>query len=114
MTHSRLVGLLFKLSLCSPSGGVKEQRAGIYTRKLSEEAGFTTVCFDASHQGESGDEPRFLEDPSQRVSEKASVIDYLSRLDTVDPDRIGILGICAGRDYAAAAVESSPQGGCDG
>lgn len=111
----QLAGLLYKPSIPTktpalvvvhPGGGVKEQTAGLYARKLSEEAGFTTICFDASHQGESGGEPHFLEDPSQRVSDVFSVIDYLSQLDTVDPDRIGVLDICAGGGYAVAAAKA--------
>lgn len=78
-----------------PGGGVKEQTASLYAKKLAQE-GFTTVCFDASHQGESGGEPHFLEDPSQRVSDVWSVVDYLEHLDFVDPDKIAVVGICAG------------------
>lgn len=57
-----------------PGGGVKEQAAGLYVGKLAK-VNFVAVAYDASHQGKSGGEPRFLESPSARVADNAAQID---------------------------------------
>jgi fermentation-respiration switch protein FrsA (DUF1100 family) len=109
-----LAGLLFQpeyingtlpgLVVVHPAGGVKEQVAGLYAERLSEH-GFVTVAYDAAHQGDSGGLPHFLEDPNTRVTDVSAVVDYLETLDYVDPDRIAVVGICAGGGYAVAAAK---------
>lgn len=118
-----LSGLLFKPSNASPDspaliivhpgGGVKEQTASLYARKLATDHGITTIAFDASHQGTSGGEPRYLEDPNARVSDIWSVVDFLESLDSaVHPDKIGIVGIGAGGGYAVAAAKADKRVKC--
>ncbi|BDB27406.1 alpha/beta hydrolase [Cupriavidus sp. P-10] len=83
-----------------PIGSCKEQTAGnVYGAALARE-GFVVIAFDASYQGASGGEPRFIEDPTRRVEDFRVVVDYLVTLPYVDAGRIGVLGICGGGGYA--------------
>lgn len=87
-----------------PIGSCKEQTSGnVYGAALAK-AGFVVVVPDASFQGRSGGSPRWIEDPEQRVKDYRDVIDYVQSLPYVDPDRIGILGICGGGGYSIKAT----------
>ena len=86
-----------------PGGGVKEQTAGLYAKNLAE-AGFIALAFDASYQGASGGEPRFLDNPMNRVGDIYSAVDYLTTLAYVDVNRIGAMGICAGSGATVKAA----------
>lgn len=86
-----------------PGSSCKDQTAGLYAEKLAE-LGYVTIAFDASYQGESEGEPRYIEEPAARVEDIRCAVDYLTTLAYVDKNRIGVLGVCAGGGYAVNAA----------
>ncbi|GAB92572.1 alpha/beta hydrolase [Gordonia rhizosphera] len=87
-----------------PIGSCKEQTSGnIYGQALSE-SGYVVLAFDASHQGQSGGEPRLVEDPTRRVEDIRVAVDHLVTLPFVDDERIGVLGVCGGGGYSISAT----------
>ena len=81
------------IAVCGPFGAVKEQAAGLYAQTMAER-GFLTIAFDPSYTGESGGEPRYMASPDINTEDFQAAVDFLSVQDNVDPEKIGIIGIC--------------------
>lgn len=101
------VGKLAAIAVSGPFGAVKEQSSGLYAQTLAER-GFLTIAFDPSFTGESGGQPRYVASPDINTEDFCAAVDYLSTRDDVDPERIGILGICGwgGMALNAAAIDT--------
>ncbi len=84
--------------ISAPAGAVKEQSPSFYAERLVKQ-GLVVLVYDTSFQGESGGEPRFVENPTVRVEDVKCAVDYLTTLPYVDNDKIGALGICSGGGY---------------
>ncbi|TAH03998.1 MAG: alpha/beta hydrolase [Sphingobacteriales bacterium] len=91
-----------------PNGGVKEQVAGLYAEQLAG-LGYVTIVADASYQGASGGEPRNVDKPANRVEDIRGMADHISQFPAVDPNRIGLLGICGGGGYALKAAQTDKR-----
>ena len=100
-------GKLAAIAVSDPFGAVKEQSSGLYAQTLAER-GFLTIAFDPSYTGESGGQPRYVASPDINTEDFSAAVDFLSTRDDVDPERIGILGICGwgGMALNAAAMDT--------
>ena len=81
------------IAVCGPFGAVKEQASGLYAQEMAER-GFLTIAFDPSYIGESTGTPRYVASPDINTEDFQAAVDFLSVQDNVDPERIGIIGIC--------------------
>ena len=101
------VGKLPALAVCGPFGAVKEQASGLYAQTMAER-GFAAVAFDPSFTGESTGEPRYMASPDINTEDFSAAVDFLVLRDDVDPERIGIIGICGwgGLALNAAAIDT--------
>lgn len=100
-------GPLPAIAVSGPFGAVKEQASGLYAQTLAEQ-GFMTLAFDPSYTGESGGQPRNVASPDINTEDFCAAVDFLSTCPEVDPDKIGILGICGwgGMAINAAAIDT--------
>ena len=101
-------GKLAAIAVSGPFGAVKEQSSGLYAQTLAEQ-GFLTIAFDPSFTGESGGYPRNVASPDINTEDFSAAVDYLSSLDNVDAERIGILGICGWGGLAINAAANDPR-----
>jgi hypothetical protein len=91
-----------------PNGGVKEQVAGLYAQRLAE-LGYVTITADASYQGASGGTPRNMDKPAFRIEDIRGMADFIMQYDGINPDNIGLLGICGGGGYALKAAQTDKR-----
>ena len=100
-------GSLAAIAVCGPFGAVKEQASGLYAQQMAER-GFLAIAFDPSFTGESGGEPRYVASPDINTEDFQAAVDYLSVRPDVDPEKIGIIGICGwgGMALNAAALDT--------
>ena len=100
-------GKLAAIAVCGPFGAVKEQAAGLYAQTMAER-GFVTIAFDPSFTGESGGEPRYMASPDINTEDFQAAVDFLSVQEDVNPEKIGIIGICGwgGLALNAAAIDT--------
>lgn len=101
-------GRLAAVAVSGPYGAVKEQVSGRYAQTLAER-GFLTIAFDPSFYGESGGAPRYLTSPEISTEDFSAAVDYLMTREDVDPQRIGILGICGWGGFALNAAANDPR-----
>lgn len=100
-------GRLPAIAVSGPFGAVKEQSSGLYAQTMAER-GFLTIAFDPSFTGESGGEPRYVASPDINTEDFCAAVDFLSVQENVDPEKIGIIGICGwgGMAINAAAIDT--------
>ena len=95
------------IAVCGPFGAVKEQCSGLYAQTMAER-GFLTMAFDPSFTGESGGSPRYMASPDINTEDFQAAVDYLSLREDVNPEKIGIIGICGwgGLALNTAAIDT--------
>lgn len=100
-------GKLPAIAVSGPFGAVKEQSSGLYAQTMAEK-GFFTIAFDPSFTGESGGSPRYVASPDINTEDFQAAVDFLSVQEQVDPEKIGIIGICGwgGMALNAAAIDT--------
>ena len=98
-------GRLPAIAVSGPFGAVKEQSSGLYAQKTAE-CGYLTIAFDPSFTGESGGQPRYVASPDINTEDFCAAVDFLSVQENVDPERIGIIGICG---WGGMAVNAAAQ-----
>lgn len=100
-------GKLPAIAVSGPFGAVKEQSSGLYAQAMAERD-FLTIAFDPSFTGESGGSPRYVASPDINTEDFSAAVDFLSVQENVDPEKIGIIGICGwgGMAINAAAMDT--------
>ena len=100
-------GKMPAIAVSGPFGATKEQSSGLYAMQMAER-GFVALAFDPSYTGESSGTPRRTASPDINTEDFMAAVDFLSKQDNVDAEKIGIIGICGWGGIAlnAAATDT--------
>ena len=96
------------IAVCGPFGAVKEQCSGLYAQEMAER-GFITLAFDPSFTGESGGQPRYMTSPDINTEDFSAAVDYLVTNPSVNPEAVGVIGICGWGGLAINAAAADPR-----
>lgn len=96
------------IAVCGPFGAVKEQCSGLYAQEMAER-GFITLAFDPSFTGESGGQPRYMTSPDINTEDFSAAVDYLVTNPSVNPEGVGVIGICGWGGLAINAAAADPR-----
>lgn len=107
-TPKNAEGKMAAIACSGPFGAVKEQSSGLYAQALAER-GFLTIAFDPSYTGESSGEPRYIASPDINTEDFCAAVDYLMTREDVNPEQVGILGVCGWGGIALNAAALDPR-----
>lgn len=107
-TPKNASGKLAAIAVSGPFGATKEQSSGLYAMRMAER-GFVTLAFDPSYTGESSGEPRRTASPDINTEDFMAAVDYLSKMESVDAEKIGLIGICGWGGIALNAAAADPR-----
>lgn len=96
------------IAVCGPFGAIKEQCSGLYAQEMAER-GFITLAFDPSFTGESGGQPRYMTSPDINTEDFSAAVDYLVTNPSVNPEAVGVIGICGWGGLAINAAAADPR-----
>lgn len=107
-TPKNYTGKLPTLAVAGPFGAVKEQSSGLYAQTMAEK-GYLTIAFDPSFTGESGGNVRDVFSLDINTEDFQAAVDYLTNLDNVDLEKVGIIGICGWGGISLNAAANDPR-----
>ncbi len=90
-------------TVLGPVAFVKEQSPMQYATRLAKE-GFVVLIYDPRFHGESDGQPRRFESGKAKVEDIIASINYLETRKEVDKNKINMLGICQGANWAIKAT----------
>ena len=96
------------IAVCGPFGAVKEQCSGLYAQEMAER-GFVALAFDPSFTGESGGQPRYTTSPDINTEDFSAAVDFLVTNPEVNPEAVGVIGICGWGGLAINAAAADPR-----
>jgi pimeloyl-ACP methyl ester carboxylesterase len=95
------------VAVIGPVAYIKEQAPLQYASRLAMQ-GFATLIFDPRFHGESAGEPRRFESRASKVEDLRAAVSFLENRPEIDANRIHLLGVCQGVNWAIEAAADDP------